>query len=314
MIEVENLTKRYGEFTAVDNISFSIGKGEICGFLGPNGAGKTTTMRMLTGYMPPTDGKVSVAGFDISTYPLDVKRRTGYLPESTPLYTDMRVGEYLDFSASAKGLSRAAGRKKVAEVMDAVKISDRSRSLIGSLSKGLRQRVGIAQALVNDPEVLILDEPTIGLDPRQIIDIRSLIKDLGGRRTVILSSHILPEVQMICSRVVIINNGKLVADDTPDNLFSRFREGGTFRVKIEGPPELVMNGLLHLPNVEHVVSEGQGSYTITPLDSMVARKELVKLVAGNDDWCLTELTEGALSLEEVYLKLVTNEHLEETAL
>ncbi|MGK7345774.1 MAG: ABC transporter ATP-binding protein [Candidatus Nitrospinota bacterium M3_3B_026] len=316
MIKAENLTKRYGAVTAVDNITFEIEKGEIVGFLGPNGAGKTSTMRVLTGFMPPTEGRVTVAGYDVLRDTLQVKRRIGYLPESTPLYTDMCVAEYLDFVGEVKGLGRAARKRKVAEVMDAAHVANRAGSLIGTLSKGYRQRVGLAQALINDPEVLVLDEPTIGLDPMQITDIRSLIKELSGRRTVILSSHILPEVQMICSRVMIINNGRLVAADTTENLAGRFKSGGRFVVKLEAPVTEAREAIERLPGVEGVTlgeapaDAGEGEalviYNVDTTGGKEPRKALVRLVA-EKGWDLVELAEPSLSLEEVYIKLVTEE-------
>lgn len=315
MIKVGNLTKKYGAFTAIDDISFSVERGEICGFLGPNGAGKTTTMRILTGFMPPTGGRVEVAGLDIAENVIGVKQKVGYLPESTPLYGDLRVEEYLDFVAEIKGLKGSARRKKVNEVLETTCIADRSRSLIGSLSKGYRQRVGLAQALLNDPEVLILDEPTAGLDPRQITEIRSLIHDLSGKRTVILSSHILPEVQMICSRVLIINNGKLIAADTPERLSSRFAQSGQFTVSIEGPVESVAQAIANLPEVADVSISTRGTtgvaetaaYIIEPKHGADPRKSLGQMAVARD-WTLLELASvRQMSLEDVYLKLVTQE-------
>lgn len=315
MIKIENLTKKYGSFTAIDGISFGVERGEICGFLGPNGAGKTTTMRILTGYMPPTDGKVELAGLDVTENPIEAKRKIGYLPESTPLYGEMRVLEYLDFVADIKGLKGLARKKKVDEVMESTLIADRRRSLIRSLSKGYRQRVGLAQALLNDPDVLVLDEPTIGLDPKQITEIRSLIKDLSGKRTVILSSHILPEVQMICSRVLIINKGKLIADDTPERLSSRFTQTGRFMVSIAGPVEDVAQAIGNLPDVAGVSitarfnAEGveKGEFSVESRTGSDPRKSLARLIV-EKDWTLLELASSQpLSLEEVYLKLVTEE-------
>src|SRR5207344_2070120 len=208
MIEVQHLTKRYGPVTAVDDVSFKAERGEILGFLGPNGAGKTTTMRVLTGYMPPTDGKAIIAGYDVIEQPIEAKRRTGYLPETPPLYPDMTVSEYLTFCARIKGVSRGERKKQVTTAMERTRVADMAKRHCGKLSKGYRQRVGLAQALLNNPDVLILDEPTAGLDPKQINETRQLIKDLRGDHTVILSTHILPEVSQTCTRVVIINKGK----------------------------------------------------------------------------------------------------------
>ena len=223
MIEVHHLTKRYGRVTAVDDVSFRVERGEILGFLGPNGAGKTTTMRILTGYMPPTDGRATVAGYDIFDKPIDAKRRIGYLPETPPLYPDMTVREYLDFVARLKGVPSKEKKERVTSVMARAHVADMADRHCGKLSKGYRQRVGLAQAIIHNPEVLILDEPTAGLDPKQIIETRQLIRGLAGDHTIVLSTHILPEVAQTCQRVVIINKGRVVAVDTPDNLTARLQ-------------------------------------------------------------------------------------------
>ncbi len=314
MIQAEKLTKRYGEVTAVENVSFNIDQGDICGFLGPNGAGKTTTMRILTGFIPPSEGRATVAGFDVFTDALEVKKRVGYLPESTPLYAEMRVAEYLDFVAALKGFRGAIKRRKVADVMEVTRITERQRSLIGSLSKGYRQRVGLAQALVSDPEVLILDEPTIGLDPQQIMDIRALIKDLSGKRTVILSSHLLPEVQMICSRVLIINNGKLVAADTLEGLSMKM--GKRISARIEGPADEIRLAVERLEGVARVSSqplrsEAGASSGVVKCDIFLReganpRKEILRLVV-EKNWDLIELSGASMSLEEVYIKLISEQ-------
>ena len=233
MIEVQHLTKRYGRFTAVDDVSFRVERGEILGFLGPNGAGKTTTMRILTGYMPATEGKAVVAGFDVFDQPIEAKRRTGYLPETPPLYPDMTVGEYLTFVAKIKGVPSAERRARIQTIMERTRIADMAKRACGKLSKGYRQRVGLAQALIHNPDVLILDEPTAGLDPKQIIETRQLIKELAGDHTIILSTHILPEVSQTCQRVVIIAKGKVVAVDTPDNLTARLRGSETMYVQVD---------------------------------------------------------------------------------
>ena len=233
MIEVQHLTKRYGPVTAVDDVSFKAERGEILGFLGPNGAGKTTTMRILTGYMPPTDGKAIVAGYDVLDQPIEAKRRTGYLPETPPLYPDMTVRDYLTFCARIKGVPRAERTTRVKDTMERTRIADMANRHCAKLSKGYRQRVGLAQALLHNPDVLILDEPTAGLDPKQIIETRQLIKELGGDHTVILSTHILPEVSQTCHRVVIINKGRVVAVDTPDNLTSRLAGSETMYVQVD---------------------------------------------------------------------------------
>src|SRR5439155_23292592 len=233
MISVEHLTKRYGPTVAVSDVSFEVRQGEILGFLGPNGAGKTTTMRVITGYLPPSEGQVNVAGFDVTDAPLEVKRRTGYLPELPPVYPDMTVSEYLAFVARIKGVPRRELRKRIDEISQKCAVGDVRRKEIGKLSKGYRQRVGLAQALIHTPDVLILDEPTAGLDPKQIIETRELIKALAGDHTIILSTHILPEVSQTCQRVVIINNGKVVAVDTPDNLTARLRGSETMYVQVD---------------------------------------------------------------------------------
>src|SRR6266568_3553745 len=225
MIQVDHLTKSYGPVTAIQDVSFVVGKGQIVGFLGPNGAGKSTTMRILSCFMPASGGTAQVAGFDVFTQSLEVRRRIGYLPENAPLYADLPVAAYLDFVAEAKGVARGARRARVADVMDRCFVTDMQHRLIGKLSKGYRQRVGLAQALLGDPEVLILDEPTIGLDPRQIAEIRALIKSLGGQHTVILSTHILPEVAMTCQKVLVLNGGRLVDFDTLDGLIAKHLPG-----------------------------------------------------------------------------------------
>ena len=235
MIEVQNLTKRYGRFTAVDDVSFRVDKGEILGFLGPNGAGKTTTMRILTGYMPATAGKAAIAGFDVFDQPLEAKRRTGYLPETPPLYPEMTVRDYLLFVARIKGVAAKAVRAQVDTAMEKARVADVANRHCGKLSKGYRQRVGLAQAILHNPEVLILDEPTAGLDPKQIMETRDLIKGLAGSHTIILSTHILPEVSQTCQRVVIINKGKVVAVDTPDNLTDRLQGAQTLYLQVDAP-------------------------------------------------------------------------------
>jgi ABC-2 type transport system ATP-binding protein len=254
VIEVQGLTKRYGPFTAVDNVSFKAERGEILGFLGPNGAGKTTTMRVLTGYMPPTEGKAIVAGYDVLEQPIEAKRRTGYLPETPPLYPDMTVADYLAFCSRIKGVPRSERASRVRTVMERTRIADVAKRHCGKLSKGYRQRVGLAQALLHNPEVLILDEPTAGLDPKQIIETRRLIKELGGDHTVILSTHILPEVSQTCHRIVIINRGRVVAVDTPDNLTARLRGSETMYVQVDAMGADVHAGLSSVPGVTRVTA------------------------------------------------------------
>src|SRR5436190_5195222 len=257
MIEVQHLTKRYGRVTAVDDLTFKVERGEILGFLGPNGAGKTTTMRILTGYMPATEGKAVVAGFDVFEQPLEAKRRTGYLPETPPLYPEMTVREYLTFVARIKGVPRPGRKARIDEMMEKTRIADMANRSCGKLSKGYRQRVGLAQALMHNPDVLILDEPTAGLDPKQIIETRQLIKGLAGDHTIILSTHILPEVSQTCQRVVIINRGKVVAVDTPDNLTARLRGSETMYVHVDAPGANVEATLATVPGVTRVTPADQ---------------------------------------------------------
>jgi ABC-2 type transport system ATP-binding protein len=272
VIEVQHLTKRYGPFTAVDDVSFRVERGEILGFLGPNGAGKTTTMRVLTGAMPPTEGRAIVAGFDVIDQPLEAKRRTGYLPETPPLYPDMSVRDYLDFVARIKGVPRGDRRSRVAAVMERTRVADMAERHCGKLSKGYRQRVGLAQALLHNPDVLILDEPTAGLDPKQIIETRRLIKELAGDHTVVLSTHILPEVSQTCQRVVIINKGRVVAVDTPDNLTARLRGSEAMFVQVDGAGADVRTALERVPGVTRVtLAESRGTVTAFEVDSEPGR-------------------------------------------
>ena len=249
MIQVDRLTKSYGPVTAVHDVSFNVDKGQIVGFLGPNGAGKSTTMKILACFMAASGGTAKVAGFDVFTESLEVRRRIGYLPENSPLYADLPVAAYLDFVAEAKGVPRGVRRSKVADVMDRCFVTEMQHRLIGKLSKGYRQRVGLAQALLGDPEVLILDEPTIGLDPRQIAEIRALIKSLGGQHTVILSTHILPEVSMVCDSIIIINRGRVVAKGTQAELVEQVFPAARVEVEVAGPAEAVVASLRSLPGV-----------------------------------------------------------------
>ena len=310
MIQVDRLTKYYGQIPALQAISFTVEKGEIVGFLGPNGAGKTTTMRILAGFMPATDGTARVAGYDVFSQSLEVRRRIGYLPENVPLYPDLPVAVYLDFVAEVKGVGRAERKRRVADVMERCLISDVQHRFIGKLSKGYRQRVGLAQALVSDPEVLILDEPTIGLDPKQITEIRSLIKSLAGQHTVILSTHILPEVSMVCSRVLIIHQGQIVAGDTPENLTARLSRSTRIQVQVEGPAEAVAAEMRGLPGVrsveQKITGDGINSFVVeTALDRDV-RRDLSRTLVGRG-WGLLELRPLGMTLEDIFLKLVTEE-------
>jgi ABC-2 type transport system ATP-binding protein len=310
VIEVQNLTKRYGPFTAVDDVSFTVQKGEILGFLGPNGAGKTTTMRILTGYMPPTDGKAIVAGYDVFDQPIDAKRRTGYLPEVPPLYPDMTVRDYLMFVARIKGVPRAERKSRVTTIMERTRIADVATRHCGKLSKGYKQRVGLAQAILHNPDVLILDEPTAGLDPKQIIETRQLIKELAGDHTIILSTHILPEVSQTCQRVVIINKGRVVAVDSPENLTARLRGSETMYLQVDAGGADVAGALHTIAGVTRVAATpAPGGVTAFEVDSergRDVRRELAATVVSRG-WGLLELRPMRMSLEEIFLHLTTEE-------
>jgi ABC-2 type transport system ATP-binding protein len=312
VIEVQHLTKRYGPVTAVEDLSFRVERGEIFGFLGPNGAGKTTTMRILTGYMPATEGKAVVAGFDVFDQPIEAKRRTGYLPETPPLYPDMTVAEYLSFVAKIKGVPSGERRERMKTVMDRTRIADMANRQCSKLSKGYRQRVGLAQAIIHNPDVLILDEPTAGLDPKQIIETRQLIKELAGDHTIILSTHILPEVSQTCQRVVIINKGKVVAIDTPDNLTRRLRGSETMYVQIDSAGTDVTPSLGLVPGVIRVSladrRDGVIGYEVESAEDLDVRRELARAVVSGG-WGLLELRPMRMSLEEVFLSLIATEDL-----
>ncbi|NLX09688.1 MAG: ABC transporter ATP-binding protein [Chloroflexi bacterium] len=302
MIEVQNLTKRYGTFVALDSISFSARQGEILGFLGPNGAGKTTTMRILTGYMPPTEGSAQVAGYDVFDDSLEVRRHVGYLPETVPLYRDMTVRGYLDFLARLRDVPQRKAR--IDEVLARVGMTDRARSLIRSLSKGMRQRVGLAQAIVHNPDVLILDEPTIGLDPHQVQDVRALIRELGQTRTVMISTHILSEAEQMCDRIVIIDRGRIVAEDTPEQLRARLHRSGRLFVRVGGRAGQNAGQLLGgVPGVTGVEPHADG-YLISARPRTDVRAALAAAVVGHG-LELLELRPWALTLEEIFLEVTT---------
>jgi ABC-2 type transport system ATP-binding protein len=308
MIEVDSLTKRYGRTTAVDSVSFRVEKGEILGFLGPNGAGKTTTMRILTCYLPPTEGTARVAGHDVFAEPMEVKKRVGYLPESPPLYPDMEVAQYLDFCAKIKGVPSRERKTKVGDAIEKTRVGDVRTKLISKLSKGYRQRVGLAQAILHNPDVLILDEPTAGLDPKQIIETRELIRALGGSHTVILSTHILPEVSMTCGRVLIINKGRVVAEDTPDNLTRRLKGAGTTRLEVRGDQSTLLEAVRAVPGV--LAAHPRGSHDGTVVIDVEAeagkdvRAELAWAVVTKGH-ALVGLQQLGMSLEEIFLHLTT---------
>ncbi|MBN1177817.1 MAG: ATP-binding cassette domain-containing protein [Anaerolineae bacterium] len=308
MIEVEGLTKRYGAFTAVDGLHFSVERGEIVGFLGPNGAGKTTTMRVLTGYLSPTEGTARIAGHDIFSASLEARRHIGYLPETVPLYPEMTVRSYLRFMAEIRGV---ADRKAAAEeAMDKCRIADRAEHPISTLSKGYRQRVGLAQALLHGPDVLILDEPTIGLDPRQIIEVRELIRALGDERTVLLSSHILPEISQVCNRVLIIHKGRIVAEDTPDTLTARLQGAARLSVQVAQPSPDVASALGALTGVEAVEVADAGVYHVVSAPEIDVRAAVAEAVV-RGGWGLLELRSLGMSLEEIFLQLTREENVAE---
>ena len=310
MIEVQRVTKRYGPVAAVNDVSFRVEAGQILGFLGPNGAGKTTTMRVLTGYLPPTEGTATVAGFDVLDEPIEAKRRTGYLPESPPLYPDMTVREYLTFVARINGLAGAARRARLDQVMERTSIGDVADRHCGKLSKGYRQRVGLAQAILHNPEVLILDEPTAGLDPKQIIETRELIKELAGDHTIILSTHILPEVAQTCERVVIINQGRVVAEDTPDNLTGRLHGAVTIQMQIDTAGADPTAALQAVPGVSAVSVGEPGAdgrtVEVQSAQDVDVRRDLAGAVVASG-WGLLEMRRARLSLEEIFLQLTTAE-------
>jgi ABC-2 type transport system ATP-binding protein len=304
MIQVQGLVKQFGEVRALDGISFEVQQGEILGFLGPNGAGKTTTMRVLTGYMPPNEGTVRIAGMDVLTDSLAARRIIGYMPETVPLYPEMAVEGYLGFMAAIRGVrDRAAAVERVLQACDIVDVRDQ---LIGRLSKGYRQRVGLAQALVHDPQVLVLDEPTIGLDPRQILGVRELIRSLGGERTIILSSHILPEIAQVCDRVMIMNRGRIVAEDTTERLTERLQRGMRVRLELANPAPDAAAQIAALPGVSAVERADDGVLEVTSDADHDVRTSLAALAVGRG-WGLLEMRVLSLSLEEVFLQLTTDE-------
>ncbi len=311
MISVKDLTKKYARSTAVDHISFEVQKGEVVGFLGPNGAGKTTTMRILTCFLPPTEGAAKVAGFDVLEQPLEVKKRIGYLPESPPIYPEMDTAEYLTFVGRLKGLPGSELRRRVDDVCERCRISDVKKKLLGKLSKGYRQRVGLAQAIIHNPEVLVLDEPTAGLDPKQINETRDLIRTLAGDHTIILSTHILSEVEQTCEKVIIINKGRLMATDSVENLQNRARAGESVLVEVAGrtgalDPQAVIQRLQQVAGVSRVLSkEGRAERAVFEVESQQSqsiRGDLARAIV-ESGWDLNELRPASASLEEIFLQL-----------
>lgn len=310
MIRVENLTKRFLDRTAVDGVTFEVKKGEVLGFLGPNGAGKTTTMRILTGFVPPTSGRAALAGFDVATQSLEARRLVGYLPETIPLYPEMRVDEYLHYRASLKGVARLKRASHVDDALSRCGLGDVRRRIVGQLSKGYRQRVGLADALVHRPPILILDEPTVGLDPNQIREVRQLVRDLGREHTIILSTHILPEVEMICGRVLIIHKGRVVAQDTPENLRAQAERQSRLRIEVRGPEPEVRGVLTRIPGVQRIESTGGQNgilgYWVDVLAGEDVREPIARAVAERG-WGLRELHLESLSLEDVFFQITREE-------
>ncbi|MDI6732926.1 MAG: ATP-binding cassette domain-containing protein [Planctomycetota bacterium] len=305
MIQVEGLSKKFGDFTAVDNISFRVDSGEIVGFLGPNGAGKTTTMRILSSYIAPTSGKASVGGFDVVRNSLEVRKRIGYMPESIPFYTEMRVKEYLSFRAKLKGVARKERRNRIAFVSERCRIKEFENKIIGHLSKGQRQRVGLADAIIHNPPILILDEPTIGLDPHQIKQTRELIKELGKDHTVILSTHILPEVGMLCNRVIIIHQGRIAAMDTLSNLVKEQR----IKVEIQGPISDIENTLKQIENVKSVSYTTDNLWNIITIELSEVRdiREQVYQKIMENRWIIREFKTERTTLEDIFIKITARE-------
>ena len=315
MIDVQDVSKRYGDFVAVEGVTFHVPKGEVLGFLGPNGAGKTTTMRILTGYMPPSGGKVTIAGYDVFFQSRDARVHIGYLPETVPLYTDMTVHAYLDFQAALHGMRNPHKRERINEVIHRMRLEEYADSLIAKLSKGYRQRVGIAQAIIHEPDVLVLDEPTIGIDPIQVVETRELIKELGRDHTIILSTHILPEVSMICQRVIIINEGQLVAMDTAENLSAQLGGPEQVRLVVRGPAREVAAVLRDVSGVqtvdwENAGAEGAFRFQVACRVGRDARPQMAAAITQRH-WDLLELQAMGMSLEDIFLRLTTREEHEE---
>ena len=307
MIDVQQITKRYGQHTAIDRVTFSVAKGEVLAFLGPNGAGKTTTMRILTCFMPPTEGRATVAGYDCLEQSMDVKRRIGYLPETPPVYQELTVEEYLRFVGRLRGLAGAMLTAAMSREIERLGLGSVQHRLIGNLSRGYRQRVGLAQALIHDPPVLILDEPTVGLDPKQIIEIRELIKSLAGSHSVILSTHILPEATAVCQRVVIISGGRIVAEDTPDRLSTRLRHSEKIALTLTRPPGDAEARLRQVGGVLEVHANGPAGHFL--LESHLGKdiREDIARLAVTNNWGLVELKLVSMTLEDVFLKLTRHE-------
>ena len=311
MIELENVTKYFGSFPAITDISFRVEKGEILGFLGPNGAGKTTTMKIITGFMPPSSGRVAVAGYDIVNESLEARRHIGYMPETVPLYSEMTVDDYLRFMGRIRGMSGPYIRKRIGDVIGICGLEEYQASIIGKLSKGFRQRLGVAQSILHEPDVLIMDEPTIGIDPIQVVETRQLIKSLGGEHTLIVSTHILPEVSMICERVIIIHEGQIVAVDKPENLASTLRGGEQVEMDVRGPEKEVVGALNAVEGVQNVArtSDGADGYSSYVVEAKQGAEVTAKLASAvvNGGHDLLRLETVAMSLEEIFLRLTTSD-------
>lgn len=316
MIKIKNLVKHYGHAVAVDDISFTVKEGEILGFLGPNGAGKSTTMNIITGYLPSTSGTVEIDGYDITTHPEEVKKRIGYLPEQPPLYRDMTVMEYLNFVSDLKKAPKDKKKSELSDIMELVGLTDHSKRLIDNLSKGYRQRVGLAQSLIGNPKVLILDEPTVGLDPKQIVEVRRVIKGLASDRTIILSTHILPEVSMICERVVIINNGKIAAEDTPDRLSSSLSKISKLNLTIKGDKDKVLKSIGTIPQVKYITmttksDDSMFKYVLETKDNSDIREEIFFKMA-ELKMPIMELKPSAATLEDIFISVVSDSGIIQT--
>ncbi len=310
MIQVSHLTKLYGPRAAVNDLSFEVQKGEIVGFLGPNGAGKSTTMKILTGFMPASEGKVSVCGYDVFQNPLAVKRNVGFLPENPPVYPEMSVGDYLEFAAQLHQVPANKVASAVSDILEKTSLGDVRKRLIGNLSKGYRQRVGLAQALVHNPQVLILDEPTVGLDPKQIIEIRELIKGLAGEHTVILSSHILPEVTATCQRIIVINKGQIVAEDTLDRLTTRMKKGLIYSMSVKNPSTEGVEALRKINGISQISSSGSKLVIEMQPGTSEIRDKIVETAVSKNMGVL-EFSAEKISLEEIFLQLTTVENSSE---
>ena len=309
MIQATGLTHFYGPQPAIDEVTFNVKRGEILGFLGPNGAGKTTTMRILTGYMPPTHGQVTIGGHDVVKDSLEVRKLVGYLPETVPLYTEMPVTNYLRYMGSLRGMNNRDLKRRIPDVIELCRLNDYSKTIIGKLSKGYRQRVGIAQAILHEPELLVMDEPTIGIDPIQVVETRRLIQDLGKQQTVVLSSHILPEVSMVCERVLIIHQGHIVAEDTPENLAQTLQGVDQLQVEINGPPREVTTALRNIEGVIDVNHRNQPDkevYLVKSEEGLDLRDEISRVIVSNG-WGLLSMQLMSMSLEDIFLRLTTDE-------